>query len=380
MYKITDNLLSYAHHFLKNNDYGLTPEEFNNFRHEASACFIPLVKWSEPMISYQDLLDTNNNSTIWNSTQTMRFAVGASLMSLRYIKHFDYKNLQHAVIGKAFDKFQVGILDDLIDRGDYDYKEAKALYRHVISSMTTPNVDPIEFQNELNELLNPSQIGISDLITEITSSFSTFFFEAPRVNEVIPIIKELDERLIEGQALTVLQKKKYLDLEKMRRSSENFYAPENSLNWYDKLANHISGGIRYNLIDIAYCNDDFDRRYIDSILKTWYFFDINMVYMNNIIDIETDLKNEIYNLSLIDMKDGDFSFIDRNDFDLTRSDYERHMIRNAEISKRALSYVKYDDEHWKYHLFITMMIPLVMMTDWVGHKDDMIELFLKNVS
>jgi hypothetical protein len=294
--------------------------------------------------------------------------------------YMDYENLQHAVIGKAFDKFQVGILDDLIDRGDYNYFEARDLYRHVISSMTTPNVDPLAFQKELNELLNPNQLGISDLITEITSSFSTFFFESPRVDEVIHIIKELDERLIEGQALTVLQKKKYLDLDKMRRSSENFYAPENSLRWYDKLANHISGGIRYNLIDIAYCNEEFDCKHIDNILKTWYFFDINMVYMNNIIDIEVDLENDIYNLSLIDMKDGDLSFIDRKDFDLTKSDYERHMIRNAEISKRALSYVKYDDEYWKYHLFITMMIPLVMMADWIGHKDDMIELFLNNVS
>jgi hypothetical protein len=380
MYKITNYLLNYALHFLKRNDYGLIPEEFNTLRHKAAPCFIPLVKWSEPLVSYQDLYDTNKHTIIWNSTQTMRYAVGASLMSIRYMNYQDYENLQHSVIAKAFDKFQVGILDDLIDRGDYDYQESKKLYRHVISSMTTPNVDSIAFQKELNELLNPGQHGISDLITEITTSFSTFFFEAPRVDDVIGIIKELDERLIEGQALTVLQKRKYLDLEKIRTSSENFYAPENGLKWYDKLANHISGGIRYNLIDIAYCNDDFDITHINNILKTWYFFDINMVYMNNIIDIETDLENEIYNLSLVDIKDGDISFVDRNDFDITTNDYEKHMIRNAEIANRALSYIKYDEEHWKYYLFITMMIPLVMMTDWLGKKDDMIELFLNNIS
>lgn len=380
MFKIVDRLLNYGHHFLGRNDYGLTPEEFNTFRHDSAACFIPLIKWSKPLVSYQKVHDACTNQTIWTSTQTMRYAVGASLISLGYKKYLDFESLQNSIIAKAFDKYQVGILDDIIDRGNYDYQEAKDLYRHVISSMTTHDFDYMAFQEELNGLLNPSQLGISDIICSMASAFSTFFFEAPRAYEVLPIIKELDERIIEGQALTVLQKESYLDMGRLRSATERFYAPEAELRWYEKLANHISGGIRYNIIDIAYTNDEFDMKNVDNILKAWYFYDIIMVFLNNIVDLESDLKNGIYNLSLIDMKNGDISSVDRNNPQLTLDDYERHILRNAELARKAFKYVNGDEENRKFYLYITMMIPLIMMADWVGSRDEIIELFLTQVS
>jgi hypothetical protein len=380
MFHVIDKIWNYAEGFITNNDFGLTPVELRSFKNEATVCFIPLVKSSESLISQELIYDKITNQKIWNSNQTLRFAVGASMISLGYRRFMDPESLRRSIIAKTLFKSQMGLLDDLIDNGNYNYSEAKELYRHVVGSMSSPDIDCLAFQEELNSVLNPNQLGVSNLVTSLTNGFNNLYLRAPMIGGVMPYMLTMDQKVIDGQALTVLQKEHYLDLKKMKNISNYFFAPEEDLKWHEKLAHYISGGTRYNLIDIAYTNGGFDLNKVDSLLMAWYFYDIVVVLLNNIVNIDHDLRNGIYNLSLIDMKDGDVSSLNKNDPGLTLADYERHILRNAEIAKRALAHVNGGEYNQKFYRLITLMIPIVMMSDWIGTKDDLIELFLTNVS
>ncbi len=380
MFNVIDNLWGYAERFIKANDFDLTTNEFRSFKRDAAACFIPLVKSSEPLISQELIYDRITNQKIWNSNQTLKFAVGASLISLGYRRYIDPASLRRSIITKNFINCQMGILDDIIDKGNYNYSEARQLYGHVVSSMNSPDLDCLEFQEELNRILNPNQLGISNLVTSITNGFNKLFLRAPMIGKIMTQMLRMDQRVIDGQALTVLQKDDYLDLKKLKRTSESFFAPEEDLKWHEKLANYISGGARHNLIDIAYTKGEYDLNKIDSLLVSWYFYDVVIALLKNVVNIEADLNNGIYNLSLLDMRNGDVSSMNKNDPELTLADYERHILRNAEIAKRALAHVNGDENDRKFYRLITLMIPIVMMSDWIGTRDELIELFLNNVS
>lgn len=380
MFHIIDRIWTYAEHAVSTIDFGLTMNDLNKFKREATACFIPLVKSSESLISQELIFDKITNQMIWNSTQTLRFAVGTSLISLGYRRYMEPEEMRRSIIAKTFLKSQMGILDDLIDKGNYDYQTARKLYNHVVSSMSSPDLDTIDFQEELNSIINPNQIGVSNLVTSITNGFNKLFSRAPQANSIMPLMKTIDNRVIEGQALTVLQKEHYLNLDKIREVSQKFYAPEEGLHWYEKLANYISGGTRYNIIDIAYTNGGFDVNKIDSILVPWYFYDIVVVLLNNVVNIESDLESGIYNLSLIDMKKDDILNMDKHNPDLTVEDYTLHIIRNAELTKKALQHISGGEEIQKFYRLITLMIPIVMMANWIDTRQEMIELFLTRVT
>src|SRR3989304_4710827 len=61
----------------------------------------------------------------WNYLQTLRFAAGSMMMTQKYRKFMSKENLRKAHLAKVLHKCQIGILDDLIDKGDYTYLEAK---------------------------------------------------------------------------------------------------------------------------------------------------------------------------------------------------------------------------------------------------------------
>jgi len=62
-------------------------------------------------------------------------------------------------------------------------------------------------------------------------------------------------------------------------------------------------------------------------------------------------------------------------------DYEEHLARIAEFSRRALSIATEGEEDPQlFYPFITLMIPVVMMADWIGNRDDMIHRYLQLIA
>jgi hypothetical protein len=66
---------------------------------------------------------------------------------------------------------------------------------------------------------------------------------------------------------------------------------------------------------------------------------------------------------------------------LTVDDYDEHIRRIAELTSKGIELVSRDfHDETLYYPFITIMMPVVMMADWIGKRDDMIHTFLEAVA
>ncbi len=335
-----------------------------------------------PGLSNSPMLD--NMGDTWNYTQTLRFAAGATMISQRYQRFMSAENLRRSMVAKILYKCQTGILDDLVDTHRYSYIEAKDLYHHVLSSMTDPDFEMNAFKQKLISMMKQEQLGLFDLVTDITASFNEMFVESPHGHELFYQMDVLDERVTLGQALTMFQKEGSLDTNKIRRIASRFYAPSDDLEWYDRVANYVSGGTRYNLIDISFCERHLDLSHINTLLEGWYYYDVVIVYLNNIVHIYQDLKEGIANLSLISLREDEvcnLKTLGGYNPRLTMNDYSSHIRRLAGYASKALEIVThgYEDETL-YYPFITVMMPVVMMADWIGKQDSFIGLYLDELS
>lgn len=320
----------------------------------------------------------------WNYLQTLRFAAGATMMTEQYGPFMTPENLQKAMTAKILHKCQIGILDDLIDKGAYSYLEAKDLHHVVLSSMIDPDFDSTNFTKRLVAMLKSEQVPLFDLINSITKGFNVLWNNSPHGAEYFYQMEVLDERVALGQALTMFQKEPNFSISKMERISGAFYAPYEDFTWWERLGSHVSGTTRYNFIDMAFTDPYFDLREMRNFLAGWYYYDTAIILMDHVVSVYQDLRNGIANLSLIAMREkelGSLTSLHGYNPHLTISDYDAHLQRIAWLTGHGLELVSKDiRDETSYYPFITIMMPVVMMADWIGNRDDMIHTFLEAVA
>ncbi len=333
---------------------------------------------------YTDRALIEETNLPWNYPQTLRFASGACMISQKYYRWMSEENMNRSLVAKVLYKCQTGILDDLIDKGDYSYLEAKDLYHLVLSSMTDPSLEPNAFMKRLMSVLQQEQLPLFDLISSITSNFNAMFALSPHGSDLFYQMEILDERVALGQALTMFQKETHLDLGQVASISKSFNAPEENITWYERLANYVSGGTRYNLIDISFLDRRLKAKMLQTLIEGWYFFDVVIVFLNNVVNVYEDLSNGIANLSLVALREKEvlpLNTLDGYDPRLSLDDYEVHIKRLANLASKGLEIVTdgFPDPH-QYYPFITVMMPAVMLADWIGRNDDMIRLYLESLA
>ena len=321
---------------------------------------------------------------VWNYLQTLRFAAGATMMSEQYSSHMTTENLHRSMTAKIFRECVIGILDDLIDKGNYSYLEAKDLHHMVLSSMLDPDLDSTAFMKRLVTMLRREQIPLFDLINNIVRGFNVLWNNSPHGNDYFYQMEVMDERVALGQALSMFQKEPNFSIPKMEKIMENFYAPDDSMYWWEKLGGHVSAASRHNLIDMAFTDRSYDIKHMKSFLAGWYYYDAAVILMDHVVSIHQDLRNGIANLSLIAMREKELrglTSLKNYNPHLTIEDYDGHLRRIADLTSKAIRLATTDmhDETLVYP-FMTIMMPVVMMADWIGNRDDMIHAFLEAIA
>ena len=321
---------------------------------------------------------------VWNYLQTLRFAAGATMMSEQYSARMTTDNLHRAMTAKIFRECVIGILDDLIDKGNYSYLEAKDLHHMVLSSMLDPNFDSTAFMKRLVTMLRQEQIPLFDLINNIVRGFNVLWNQSPHGQDYFYQMEVMDERVALGQALSMFQKEPNFSIPRMDKIMDNFYAPDDTMNWWEKLGGHVSAASRHNLIDMAFSDRVYDLRNMKNFLDGWYYYDAAVILMDHIVSVHQDLRNGIANLSLIAMRENELrglTTLKNYNPHLTIEDYDTHLRRIAALTSKAIHLATSDvqDEALVYP-FMTIMMPVVMMADWIGNRDDMIHTFLEAIA
>ena len=320
----------------------------------------------------------------WNYLQTLRFAAGAVMMSEDYRRGMSADNLYNALTAKVLHKCMIGILDDLIDKGDYSYLEAKDLHHLVLSSMVNPDFDETVYVKRLISMLRQEHVPLFDLMNSITKGFNALWNHSPHGADYFYQMEVLDERVALGQALTMFQKQPNFSLTKMHKVADAFYEPQGDMNWWEKLGAHVSTTVRYNFIDMAFADRSYDLKQLESFLAGWYYYDTAIILMDHVTSIHQDLRNGIANLSLIAMRTKELESVTNLQAynpALTVEDYDAHLRRIAALTSKALTLVDRDrHEETRFYPFLTIMMPVVMMADWIGKRDDMIHTFLDAIA
>ena len=320
----------------------------------------------------------------WNYLQTLRFAAGALMMSEDYRRQMTLDNLYNALTAKVLHKCMIGILDDLIDKGDYSYLEAKDLHHLVLSSMVNPDFNETVFVKRLVAMLKQEHVPLFDLMNSITKGFNALWNHSPHGADYFYQMEVLDERVALGQALTMFQKQPYFSIDKMHKVAGAFYEPQGDMTWWEKLGAHVSATVRYNFIDMAFAEQAYDLRKLENFLAGWYYYDTAIILMDHVTSIHPDLRSGIANLSLIAMRTKELegvSNLKAYNPVLTVEDYDAHLRRIATLTSKALELVDRDmHDETLFYPFLTIMMPVVMMADWIGKRDDMIHTFLDAIA
>ena len=321
---------------------------------------------------------------VWNYLQTLRFAAGATMMSEQYSAQMTPDNLHRSMTAKIFRECVIGILDDLIDKGNYSYLEDKDLHHMVLSSMLDPDFDSTAFMKRLVTMLRQEQIPLFDLINNIVRGFNVLWNSSPHGHDYFYQMEVMDERVALGQALSMFQKEPNFSIPRMEKIMENFYAPDDSMHWWEKLGGHVSAASRHNLIDMAFTDHPYDLRGMKNFLAGWYYYDAAVILMDHVVSVHQDLRNGIANLSLIAMRENELrglTSLKNYNPHLTIEDYDAHLRRIADLTSKAIYLASSDvqDDALVYP-FMTIMMPVVMMADWIGNRDDMIHSFLEAIA
>lgn len=321
----------------------------------------------------------------WNYLQTLRFAAGSVMMTEKYRRYMTLDNMYNALTAKILHKCMIGIMDDLIDKSAYSYLEAKDLHHMVLSSMVDPDFDETIFVKRLIGILKQEHVPLFDLMNSITKGFNVLWNRSPHGADYFYQMEVLDERVALGQALTMFQKEPNFSILKMRKLATAFYEPNASdMAWWEKLGAHVSATVRYNFIDMAFSDHLYDLRKLDNFLTGWYYYDTAIILMDHVTSIHQDLRNGIANLSLIAMRPKELENVTNlKNYNpgLTVEDYDEHLRRIAQLTSMALELVDKDfHDESLYYPFITIMMPVVMMADWIGKRDDMIHTFLEAIA
>jgi len=321
---------------------------------------------------------------VWNYGQTLRFAAGATMITQRYQSRMTSENLRRSMIAKVLHHCQAGLLDDLIDTGHYTFIEAKDLYHHCLASMIDPGFDINTFRRELALSLNQEQLSMFDLMTNITAAFNRLFLESPNGQDLFYELQRVDDRLTLGQALTMFQKHPTMDLAKLKRIAASLNAPDPDLKWHERISQALSGATYYNLIDMCFLSEPVTPQELQGTVNAWYYYDLVITRLNHFVGVHKDLRSGIANLALIAMRENELvsmpSLAGYNP-NLTLRDYEEHSERTAEFSRRALSHATRElGDTSLFYPFVTIMIPVVMMAEWIGNRDNMIHSYLRSIS
>ena len=354
----------------------------NDLRHLRDTLTGPTVNLRPPNVP-KDAIWEDGDET-WNYGQTLRFAAGASMITERYRGRMSARNLRAAITAKVLHKCQAGILDDLVDQGRYAFIEAKDLYHHCFSSMIDPGFDINTFRKELALILKLEQLDMFDLVTNITATFNSLFQASPNGPDLFYEMERVDERVILGQALTMFQKVPTLDLQKLKRIATGFSAPDPDVKWHERLASYVSGATYYNLIDMCFLSEPVEPVELRATVASWYYYDLVIAHLNHIVGLHKDLRSGIANLALLSMRESEvvgLTSLQGYNPNLTMSDYEGQFARTAEFGRRALERTGNGaSDPDQFYPFVTVMIPVVMMADWIGNRDDMIHGYLRHIA
>src|SRR5207249_9956767 len=153
--------------------------------------------------------------------------------------------------------------------------------------------------------------------------------------------------------------------------------------WQERFARSVAHGSGLCLIDLCFAEQRLTPSELRSHLNAWYYFDVLMTLVNNVLDIPDDADEGLTNIALMAMRGAEVldPAVDPKAIRPTMRDYEPLLKRMAELSGRAITsaHEALDDPDTLYP-FVAFMMPVVMLTERDGSGEDLLHAYLRAVA
>src|SRR2546426_11150968 len=101
----------------------------------------------------------------------------------------------------------------------------------------------------------------------------------------------------------MFEKEPNFSIARMEKITEAFYAPDDSMHWWEKLGGHVSAASRHNLVDMAFTDHSYELRRMKNFMAGWYYYDAAGILMDHVGSIHHDLRNRVAKLSPVAMRE-----------------------------------------------------------------------------
>src|SRR2546422_6428041 len=85
----------------------------------------------------------------------------------------------------------------------------------------------------------------------------------------------------------------------IRGWASRFPAPHPDLTWPERFARSVAHGSGLCLIDLCFAEERLTPSELRSHLNAWYYFDVLMTLVNNVLDIPDDAEEGLTNIALM---------------------------------------------------------------------------------
>src|SRR2546428_6163616 len=151
----------------------------------------------------------------------------------------------------------------------------------------------------------------------------------------------------------------------MRGWASRFPAPHPDLAWQERFARSVAHGSGLCLIDPCFAEERLPPSELRSHLNAWYYLDILMTLVNNVLAIPDDAQEGLTNIALMSMRSAQVldPTVVPTAIRPTLRDYEPLLKRMAELSGRAITsaHEALDDPD-SFYPFVAFMMPVLMLT------------------
>src|SRR5438128_9519990 len=100
----------------------------------------------------------------------------------------------------------------------------------------------------------------------------------------------------------MFEKEPNVSIARMEKITEAFYAPDDSMHWWEKLGGHLSAASRHNLIDMAFTDQSYELRRMKNFMAGWYYYDAAVIFLIKVVRFNHDLRTGYWTISLTAMR------------------------------------------------------------------------------
>ena len=282
------------------------------------------------------------------------------------------RGVRQAFVANALYECEQDLLDDLLDRGGYTFREARRLYNLCLRPITGASGTE-RLEEDLIELMSPGQEGLARILATLTKELANLLLHVPH-REVLSRLEGSHEALATAQAATVYLLRDRFDPDRVADIGRTLPAPDPSMAGLDRVAVFASWPGSLALLDACFTEASIPADRLDAHVRAWRYFDAAVTYLEHFAGAAHDHSDGIVNVAMLVAYGGEAPGTAR----FSSRGREAVFAKASESLMEAVRVAERVGDAGSYYRFMSLMIPVTVF-GLARTEDDDVDAFFEIV-